>query len=147
VKLTHVPYRGTAPSITDLIGGRVEVSFSVASSVATQVEGGNLRALAVTSDTRSPTLPSVPTAAEAGLPGFEAVLNYGILAPTGTSAEIVRLLNTKLQAILTSEDMKKRLMADGAEATPSSPEAYATLIGEDLRKWGEAVQTSGAKLD
>jgi tripartite-type tricarboxylate transporter receptor subunit TctC len=147
VKLTHVPYRGTAPSITDLIGGRVDVSFSVASSVAAQVEGGNLRALAVTSDTRSPTLPSVPTTAEAGLPGFEAVLNYGILAPAGTSAEIVKLLNTKLQAILTSEDMKKRLMADGAEATPSSPEAYAKLIGDDLGKWGEAVQSSGAKLD
>ena len=122
IKMTHVPYRGTAPSITDLIGGRVDVSFSVASSVASQVEGGNLRALAVTSATRSPTLPSVPTTAEAGLPGFEAVLNYGILAPAGTPVEIVKVLHAKLQSVLTSDDMKKRLAADGAEVAPSSPE-------------------------
>jgi tripartite-type tricarboxylate transporter receptor subunit TctC len=147
VKLTHVPYRGTAPSITDLIGGRVDVSFSVASSVAAQVEGGNLRALAVTSATRSPTLPSVPTMTEAGLPGLEAVLNYGILAPAGTPAETVKLLNTKLQAVLATEDMKKRLIADGAEAAPSSPEKYAKLIVEDLSKWGDAVRSSGAKLE
>ena len=147
IKMTHVPYRGTAPSITDLIGGRVDVSFSVASSVASQVEGGNLRALAVTSATRSPTLPSVPTTTEAGLPGFEAVLNYGILAPAGTPVEIIKLLNTKLQSVLTSEDMKKRLIADGAEAAPSSPEEYSALIADDLTKWGEAVRSSGAKLD
>ena len=147
VKLTHVPYRGTAPSITDLIGGRVDVSFSVTSSVASQVEGGNLRALAVTSATRSPTLPSVPTTAEAGLPGFEAVLNYGILAPAGTPPEVVRLLNTRLQAILASEDVKKRLVADGAEAAPSSAEDYMKVIAADLIQWGEAVQASGAKLD
>jgi tripartite-type tricarboxylate transporter receptor subunit TctC len=147
IKMTHVPYRGTAPSITDLIGGRVDVSFSVASSVASQVEGGNLRALAVTSAMRSPTLPSVPTTAEAGLPGFEAVLNYGILAPAGTPIEIIKLLNTKLQAVLTSDDMKKRLVADGAEAAPSSPDEYSALIADDLNKWGEAVRSSGAKLD
>jgi tripartite-type tricarboxylate transporter receptor subunit TctC len=147
IKMTHVPYRGTAPSITDLIGGRVDVSFSVASSVASQVEGGNLRALAVTSATRSPTLPSVPTTAEAGLPGFEAVLNYGILAPAGTPVEIVKVLHAKLQSVLTSDDMKKRLAADGAEVAPSSPEEYSNLIADDLTKWGEAVRSSGTKLD
>jgi tripartite-type tricarboxylate transporter receptor subunit TctC len=147
IKMTHVPYRGTAPSITDLIGGRVDASFSVASSVASQVEGGNLRALAVTSATRSPTMPSVPTMAEEGLPGFEAVLNYGILAPAGTPPEIVKLLSTKLQSVLTSEDMKRRLGADSAEAAPSSPEAYQALIADDLNKWGEAARSSGAKLD
>jgi tripartite-type tricarboxylate transporter receptor subunit TctC len=147
LKMTHVPYRGTAPSITDLIGGRVDVSFSVTSSVATQVEGNNLRALAVTSPNRSPTLPSVPTMSEAGMPGFEAVLNYGILAPAGTSPEVVKFLNSKLQPILGSDDMKKRLIADGAEAAPSSPEEYSAVIAEDLNRWGEAVRSSGAKLD
>jgi tripartite-type tricarboxylate transporter receptor subunit TctC len=147
IKMTHVPYRGTAPSITDLIGGRVDVSFSVASSVASQVEGGNLRALAVTSATRSPTLPSVPTSAETGLPGFEAVLNYGILAPAGTPVEVVKLLHAKLQSVLTSDDMKKRLAADGVEVVPSSPEEYSSLIADDLTKWGDAVRSSGAKLD
>jgi tripartite-type tricarboxylate transporter receptor subunit TctC len=89
----------------------------------------------------------VPTTAEAGLPGFEAVLNYGILAPAGTPPEVVRLLNTRLQTILASEDVKKRLVADGAEAAPSSAEDYMKVIAADLIQWGEAVQASGAKLD
>jgi tripartite-type tricarboxylate transporter receptor subunit TctC len=74
-------------------------------------------------------------------------LNYGILAPAGTPIEIIKLLNTKLQAVLTSDDMKKRLVADGAEAAPSSPDEYSALIADDLSKWGEAVRSSGAKLD
>jgi len=147
ISMTHVPYRGTAPGITDLIGGRVEVSFSVVSAAATQVEGGNLRALAVTGSERSPTLPEVPTMAQAGLPGFEAVLNYGLVAPAGTPGAAIALLNAKLAAILGADDMKARLVADGAEPTPSSSEAYGALIAQDLERWGEAVRLSGAKAD
>ena len=97
--------------------------------------------------TRAPTLPQVPTMAEAGLDGFEAVLNYGLVAPAGTPREVVEVLNQKLAAVLASDDTRTRLAADGAEPTPSSPEDYAALIARDLERWGDAVRASGAKMD
>ncbi len=147
VQLIHVPYKGSAPALTDLVGGHVAMYFSSLPPAVQLVKEGKLRALAVTSAKRSPIFPDLPTVAEAALPGYEAVLHYGIVAPAGTPRPIIAKLSAALLAAVNSDDLKARLADDGAEPLPSSPEEYAADIDREEIKWSAIVKKSGAKAE
>ena len=147
VKLNAVPYKGTGPALTDLIGGHVAIMFSPMAGAVGLVRENKVRALAVTATKRSPLFPDLPTVAEAGLPGYEAVLHYGIVAPARTPHEIVEKLNGALNAALANEDVKRRLAVDGAETLASTPEQYAADIDHEETKWSAVLKKSGAKAD
>jgi tripartite-type tricarboxylate transporter receptor subunit TctC len=147
VKLTHVPYRGSAPALTDLIGGHVSIYFSSLPPAVGLVGEGKLRALAVTGSKRSDAFPGLPTVAEAGLPGFEAVLHYGIVAPAGTPRPIVDKLSAALREAVNAPDTKERMAKDGTEPLPSTPEEYAADIDREETKWSAVVRQSGAKAE
>src|SRR5664280_1666315 len=122
IKLVHIPYKGTGPALTDLLGGHIPMAFAPIPASHANVSAGMLRALAVTSKTRSSLLPDVPTISESGLPGFEASLYYGLVAPAGTPRPVVDKLNKELRAALASDEVKKQLGLDGTETTPGTPE-------------------------
>jgi tripartite-type tricarboxylate transporter receptor subunit TctC len=146
VKLTHVPYKGSGPALNDLIGGHVALMFSTMASAAGLVrDGSKVRALAVTGAKRSELFPDLPTVAEAGLPGYEAVLHYGIVAPAGTPHAVVERLNAALNAALASDDVKKKLAVEGAETLPVAPDAYAADIASEETKWSEIIRKAGVK--
>jgi tripartite-type tricarboxylate transporter receptor subunit TctC len=145
VKLTHVPYRGSAPALTDLIGGHVSIYFSSLPPAVGMVGEGKVRALAVTALKRSEIFPNLPTVAEAGLPGFEAVLHYGIVAPAGTPRPIIDKLSTALREAVNAPDTKERMAKDGTEPLLSTPEEYARDIDREEIKWSAVVKQSGAK--
>jgi tripartite-type tricarboxylate transporter receptor subunit TctC len=145
IKLTHVPYKGTGPAVNDLLGGHVPISFSPLPPVLGNVQAGALRPLAVTSLQRSSLLPEVPTIAESGWPGFEAVLRYGLVAPAGTPRSIVDRLNAELRAALAAPDLKERFAIEGAEPISSTPEEYAADIDREETMWSGVVKASGAK--
>ncbi len=144
VKLVHVPYKGTGPALTDLLGGHVAMYFSSLPSAISLVKDGKVRALAVTGAKRSGVFPDVPTVAET-LPGFEAVLRYGIVAPAGTPRPIVDKLNAALRQALAEPDVIARMARDGTDSVSSTPEEYAADIDREERKWSEVVKRSGAK--
>jgi tripartite-type tricarboxylate transporter receptor subunit TctC len=146
IKLTHVPYRGTAPALTDLIGGHVQIYFSSIPSAIGIAKEGKVRALAVTGPKRSAVFPDLPTVAET-LPGFEAVLHYGIVAPAGTPKPIVDKLNAALREAVLAPDTKERMAADGTEPLPSTPAEYAADIDKEETKWSAIVKKSGAKAE
>ena len=123
IELTHIPYKGSGPALTDLLGGHVSIYFSSLPPAIGLVKEGKLRALGVTGLKRSPIFPDVPTVAEQGLPGFEAVLHYGIVAPAGTPRPIVDKLNAALRAALNSDDVHRRIATEGAEPLPTTPDA------------------------
>ncbi|RZN17783.1 tripartite tricarboxylate transporter substrate binding protein [Bradyrhizobium sp. Leo121] len=145
ISLVHVPYKGTGPALVDLIGGHIPMAFAPIPASHANVSGGTLRALAVTSVTRSGLLPDVPTIAEAGVPGFDASLYYGLAAPAGTPRPIVDKLNKVLRDALASEEVKRQLGSDGTEITPGSPEDYAEFIDKDEKKWAQLVKASGVE--
>ena len=145
VKLTHVPYRGTSPALTDLIGGHVSVYFSSLPPVGALVNEGKVRALAVTSPKRSEIFPDLPTVAESGVPGYETVLRYGIVAPAGTPRSIIAKLSAALREAINAPDTKERMSRDGTEPLPSTPEEYAADIDREETKWSAVVRKSGAK--
>jgi tripartite-type tricarboxylate transporter receptor subunit TctC len=145
IKLTHVPYKGSSPALTDLVGGHVAIYFSSLPPAVGLVKEGKVRALAVTGAKRSPIFPDLPTVAEAALPGYEAVLHYGIVAPAGTPRAIIDKLSAALRAAVMSDDLKTRLADDGAEPLPSTPEEYAADIDREETKWSAIVKASGAK--
>jgi len=147
IKLTHIPYKGSGPALTDLVGGHVAVYFSSLPPALALVKEGKVRALAVTGAKRSQIFPDLPTVAEAALPGYEAVLHYGIVAPAGTSRPIIDKLSTALRAAVMSEDLKARLANDGAEPLASTPEEYAADIDREESKWSAIVKASGAKAE
>jgi len=147
IKLTHIPYKGSAPALTDLVGGHVAVYFSSLPPALGLVKEGKVRALAVTGAKRSPIFPELPTVAEAALPGYEAVLHYGIVAPAGTPRPIIDTLGAALRAAVMSDDLKARLADDGAEPLASTPEEYATDIDREETKWSAIVKASGAKAE
>jgi tripartite-type tricarboxylate transporter receptor subunit TctC len=147
VTLTRIPYKGNGPAISDLLGGHVSMMFLSILSIIGQIRGGTLRALAVTSAERSPLLPEVPTVAEAGLPGFSAVIHYGLLAPAGTARDIVERLNASLTAALGDEALRARLAAEGATALPGPPADYAAVIDAEETKWAPLVRTLGLKVE
>src|SRR5471032_1826718 len=142
IDLTHVPYRGTGPALTDLLGGHVTLYFSSLPSAVGLVKDGKLRALAVTGSKRSATFPNVPTVAEQGLPGFDAVLHYGIIAPAGTPRPIVAKLNTALREALGDATLSSRFAAEGAEPLATTPEEYAADIDREETKWSALVKAS-----
>jgi tripartite-type tricarboxylate transporter receptor subunit TctC len=147
IKLVHIPYKGTGPALTDLLGGHIPMAFAPIPATHANVAGGRLRALAVTSTARSGLLPDVPTIAESALPGFDASLYYGLIAPAGTPQPVVDKLNKTLQAALASEEVKKQLGLDGTEITPGTPEDYAAFIDKDEKKWSQLVKASGVEQE
>ena len=147
VDMTHVPYKGSAPALTDLIGGQVQVMFDNLPSALPQIKGGKLRAIAVTSLKRAPVLPDVPTIAESGLPGFEASSWFGVLAPAGTPAPVVARLNAEVNKWLQSPEAREQLLAQGAVAAGGTPEQFAAHIRAETEKWAKVVKASGAKVD
>jgi tripartite-type tricarboxylate transporter receptor subunit TctC len=142
IKLVHIPYKGTGPALTDVLGGHIPMAFAPIPASHANVSAGLLRALAVTSATRSSLLPEVPTVAESGLSGFDVSLYYGLVAPAGTPRPIIDKLNTQLRAALDSEEVKKQLAQDGTEITPGTPEDYADFIAKDERKWSELLKVN-----
>ena len=147
VSLTHIPYRGTGPALNDLVGGHVPLYFSSLPPAVGLVKEGKVCALAVTSAKRSPVFADLPTVAEAGLPGYEAALRYGIVAPAGTPRPIIDKLNAALRAALASDDVRQRIVVDGAEPLPSTPEEYAADIDREETKWSAIVRKTGAKAE
>jgi tripartite-type tricarboxylate transporter receptor subunit TctC len=147
VKLTHVPYRGTGPALTDLLGGHVAIYFSSLPSAVGIVKDRKVRALGVTGSKRSPVFPEVPTVAEAGLPGYEAVLHYGIAAPAGTPRPIIDKLNAALRTAVAAPEAQQRMATEGTEPLASTPEEYAADIDREETKWSAIVRQSGAKAE
>lgn len=147
--LVHIPYRGSAPAITDLIGGQAEVMFDNLPSAMSHIKGGKLRALAVTAAKRSPSLPDVPTIAETGgdLAKYEATSWFGVLAPAGTPKEVVTRLQQEIAKALASPAMKEKLFAQGAEPVGNTSEQFAAFIQSETAKWAKVVKDSGAKVD
>jgi tripartite-type tricarboxylate transporter receptor subunit TctC len=148
IKITHVAYKGSGPALNDLLGGHVTMMFATMASAAGMVRvPDKVRALAVTGGTRSTLFPDLPTVAEAGLPGYEAVLHYGIVAPAGTPRPVVDRLNAALNAALANDEVKKRLAIEGAEPLPASPEEYAADIAKEEAKWSEIIRKAGVKAE
>ena len=147
LELIHVPYKGAAQALPDLMGGQVDLYSSSVSSVIGQIKGGKVRAITVASAKRSPALPNVPTVAEAGYPGFDADSWYGLLMPAGTPQQIVQRVNTEVNRLLALPDLRERIGAEGGEALGGTPERFTALLKADLEKWGNAVRQSGAKVD
>src|SRR5437868_14811248 len=145
--MTLVPYRGTAPLMNDLVGGHVPVAFGVLPPAIGNIQAGTLRAIAVTGSKRFSLLPDVPTAAESGLPGFDSVLHYGLLAPPGTPRAIIDLLNKELRALVETDAVRERIQAEGGDAMTSSPEEYAKDIDAEERKWGALIRKLNLKVE
>jgi tripartite-type tricarboxylate transporter receptor subunit TctC len=145
--LLHIPYRGTAPAVTDLVGGQIQVLFTGAPAVIGQIKSGQVRALAVSSPKRVDALPDLPTVAETGYKGFEADQWYGVVAPAGTPKDIVAKLNSQINQALNSAELKTRLNSEGAIATPSTPEVFASLIQAEIARWKPVIQSGRVKAD
>ena len=145
--LLHIPYRGTIPAVTDLIGGQIQVLFTGAPAVIWQIKSGQLRALAVSSPQRLPALPDVPTVAESGYKNFEADQWYGVVAPAGTPAAIVAKLNAQINQVLNSPELKIRLSSEGAVATPGTPEAFGQHIAKEIERWRSVIQGGRVRAD
>ena len=143
VKIEPIPYKGSAPLSTDLMGGHVRVGFNPIPVSRAAMDAGLIRAIAATSMKRSTLLPDLPTVAEAGLPGFDAVLNYGLLAPAGTPRPIIDRLNRELRAALSLEDVRRRLLQEGAEPAPGTPEEQAAVIDREESKWSTLIKAIG----
>ena len=140
IDMLHVPYTGIAPAMNDLLGGRVSMMFLGASSALPQIQAGSLRAIAVASSSRLPTLPSVPTVSESGYPGFEVTSWYGIVVRAGTPADILAKLYGETSALLKRDDVKTRLAQLGVEPGGITPEEFGQLIQSETKKWGEIIQ-------
>ena len=147
VELLHVPYKGAAAALTEVVGGQVDFFFASLPSAAPQVKAGRLRALAITTAERIGALPDLATVAESGYPGFEASPWYGVLAPAGTPAAIVTRLNTEIARALRAPDVAARLANDGVEVRASAPQAFAAAIASERSKWAKVVKDSGARVD
>jgi tripartite-type tricarboxylate transporter receptor subunit TctC len=145
--MLHVPYRGTAPSVTDLLGGQVDATFTGAPAVLQHVRSGRLRALAVSSPQRLSSLPDVPTVAESGFRGFDADQWYGIVAPAGTPAAVVSRLNAEINKALQTPSVAEQLATEGAIPTPSPPKAFSDLIAKEIPRWAHVVKAGNVKPD
>ncbi|MFL4970071.1 MAG: Bug family tripartite tricarboxylate transporter substrate binding protein [Xanthobacteraceae bacterium] len=147
VEMTIVAYKGTGPLTNDLVGGHVRVGFNTIAPALGQIQSGNLRAIAVAGRTRSRLLPDVPTFIESGLPGFEAVVRYGLLAPAGTPRPIIERINAELRAMVESDATAKRIAAAGGEPLATTPDEYAADIARDQAKWGALISKLGLRVE
>jgi tripartite-type tricarboxylate transporter receptor subunit TctC len=147
VDMTIIPYKGTAPVMTDLVGGHVPVAFGVLPPALGNITAGTLRVLAVTSRTRFSLLPNVPTVDESGLPGFEAVLHYGLLAPAGTPRPIVDRLNKELRTLVGLDEVQQRIRAEGGDPFTSTADEYTADIDREESKWGALIRKLNLKID
>jgi tripartite-type tricarboxylate transporter receptor subunit TctC len=147
VKLTHVPYKGASQALTDTLGGQVQSFMSSVPSAISQIRGGRLRAIAVTSAKRARELPEVPTIAESGYKGFEASTWYGLLSPAGTPVTVIARLNVEVNRLLKTAEVRERLAAEGGEVLGGSPEQFALFLKAEHAKWGRVVQESGARAE
>ncbi len=145
IELTHIPYKGTGPATSDLLGGQVQMSFGVIPTVLPHVKAGMLKAIAVTGTSRLPSLPNVPTMAEAGVPGYESTLTYGILAPAGTPEPIVRQINEEITKAVGTHKLKELLAAEGATALSLTQAQYAGVIKAEAAKWSKVIKDGGIK--
>ncbi len=143
--MLHVPYKGTAPATTDLLGGQVDAMLDILPNAMPHLKAGKLRALAVTSGERSPDLPDTPTIAQSGLPGYEALNWYGVLAPLGTPPAIVARLNALIAAALADPEVATRLQAQGYAVSRMTPEEFGGMIEKDLGRWDRAIKESGTR--
>jgi tripartite-type tricarboxylate transporter receptor subunit TctC len=145
--ITHVPYKGSGPAVADLIGGRVQIMFDAAPSLIAHVRSGKLRVLAAASEKRNRLVPEAPTFAELGLPRVSVSLWYGLLAPAGTPPAVIERLNRETVRILESAEVRDRLLAQGAEPMPGTPEAFAAFMQDEMAKWAPVVKQAGVKAD
>ena len=147
VDVAIIPYKGTAPVMNDLLGGHVPVAFGVIPPALGNIQAGKLRAIAVASPKRTSLLPDVPTFAESGLPGFESVLHYGLLAPAGTPQPIVDRLNAELRKLVDTDEVKKRIHLEGGDPLTSSADEYAADIDKEEAKWGALIRKLNLKVE
>jgi len=147
VDIQHVPYKGSSPALTDLMGGQVAVFIGNIPPTVPLVRAGKLRALAVTTKSRSTLMPELPTISEAGLSGYETVAWFGVLAPAGTPPEIVKTLSTEISKIARSPEMRDKLLAMGAEPVGGTPEEFKAVIDSDIAKWKRLAQKESIKVD
>ena len=145
--IVHVPYKGSAPSLTALLGGEVEMTFANIPAISSHVKAGRLRPLASTGFKRAAQMPNVPTMKESGVNGVEVVVWYGVFAPAQTPREIVNTLATSIAKITRAPDMRQRLLDQGAEPVGNSPEEFGKIVREEVQRWAEVVRVSGAKAD
>jgi tripartite-type tricarboxylate transporter receptor subunit TctC len=145
--MTHVPYKGSAPALADMLGGQTQVMFDNAPSAIPHIRAGKLRALAVTSSKRSDALPNVPTLEEAGLKGYEASSWFGVFAPAGTPRDIVQKISGEIQRGIATPEMQEKFKAQGAIPVGGTAEAFAAHVEAEIKKWAPVVKASGAKVD
>ena len=146
-EMLHVPYKGSGPAVADLVAGRVQVMFDAAPSLINFVRSGKLRVLAAASPARNRLAPEVPTFAELGYPRVAVALWYGVEAPAGTPRPVVEKLNGEINRALAAPDVRERLLAQGADPAPQSPEAFAAFMQQEMAKWAPVVKQAGVKLD
>jgi tripartite-type tricarboxylate transporter receptor subunit TctC len=147
VDLLHVPYKGTGPAVTDLLGGQIDLLFAPAQAVLPHVKAGKLKALATTGARRPETIPDLPTVAESGLPGYEAVGWFGLLAPAATPKSTVEQLSADANRVLADQEIRTRMQAVGADASGSTPDEFARFIRDDQAKWAKLMREAGIKLE
>jgi tripartite-type tricarboxylate transporter receptor subunit TctC len=145
--IVHVPYKGTGPAVTDLLGGQVEVMMSGAPALIPHVRAGKLRALGISSLQRAESFADLPTIAEAGVPGFEALQWYGLVAPAGTPEPIVARINAEVNRALLTPELKTRLVSEGAEAAPATPQAFGAFIAAEIARWRPVIQKAGLRAE
>lgn len=147
IEMTHVPYKGVAPAMTDLLAGRIDLMLPGITPAAPHIRGGKLKGLAVTSRKRSAALPAIPTLIESGVPDFEAIGWYGMLVPAGTPRDVQARIHAELVKVLNMEDVKERLASQGGEAVSSSPAQFAAFMREELKKWTHVIKSSNIRIE
>jgi tripartite-type tricarboxylate transporter receptor subunit TctC len=145
--VTHIPYKGSAPAVTDLIAGQVQVMFDNTPNVLPHVRAGKLKAIAVSTKKRSPYAPEVPTVDEAGVPGYDVSVWFGVLTVAGTPREIVNRLNTEMVRILTSAEVKERFSKLGVDVVAGSPEQFASFLKGEVDRWAKVIREANIKAD
>ena len=147
IKMNHIPYKGSAPALTDVMAGNAQVAFDFMTSAMPYVRGGKLKGLATTGLTRSPAAPELPTVAEAGVPGFEVIGWNGVMVPAGTPAEVIAKLNAEIKKALALPEVSDRIAALGSSAHWSAPADFGNYVQAETAKWGKVVKASGARID